>query len=158
MRVYHGSDVEVREVDLSRSLMFKDFGPGFYVSAQRRQAENFASYKADRPWSKTKTPVVSLFEMDDACLTDGSLRIKRFEGYSEEWIEFIDEHRASRETEFDLVIGPIANDDVRTSFALYQMGELTKAELLEKLKYKKVTYQYCFKTEAAVARLRRIEE
>lgn len=77
MRLYHGSDVEVRDIDLSRSLMFKDFGPGFYVSADRVQAENFAKYKADRPRSKTKTPVVSVFEMDDACLTDGSLRIKR---------------------------------------------------------------------------------
>lgn len=158
MRVYHGSDVEVRDVDLSRSLMFKDFGPGFYVSADRRQAEAFASYKADRPRSMTKTPVVSVFEVDDACLTDGSLRIKRFEGYSEEWIDFIDEYRVSRETEFDLVIGPIANDDVRTSFAQYQMGEMTKAELLEKLKYKRVTYQYCFKTEVAVDKLRRVEE
>lgn len=158
MRVYHGSDVEVREVDLSRSLMFKDFGPGFYVSADRNQAEAFASYKADRPRSVTKTPVVSVFEVEDACLTDGSLRIKRFEGYSEEWIDFIDEYRVSRETDFDLVIGPIANDDVRTSFAQYQMGEMTKAELLEKLKYKRVTYQYCFKTEAAVAKLRRVKE
>lgn len=96
MRVYHGSDVEVWEVDLSRSLMFKDFGPGFYVSAQRKQAENFTNYKADCHWSKTKTPVVSVFEMDDACLTDGMLRIKRFEGYSEEWIECIDEYRGLR--------------------------------------------------------------
>lgn len=156
MRLYHGSDVEVRDIDLSRSLMFKDFGPGFYVSADRVQAENFAKYKADRPRSKTKTPVVSVFEMDDACLTDGSLRIKRFEYYSEEWIDFIDEYRASRDTDFDLVIGPIANDDVRTSFAQYQMGEMTKAELLEALKYKKVTFQYCFKTEAAVSKIKRI--
>lgn len=158
MRLYHGSDVEVRDIDLGRSLMFKDFGPGFYVSADKWQAENFARYKADRPRSKTKTPVVSVFEMDDACLTDGSLRIKRFEYYSEEWIDFIDEYRASRDTEFDLVIGPIANDDVRTSFAQYQMGEMTKEELLEALKYKKVTFQYCFKTEAAVAKLWRVEE
>lgn len=156
MRLYHGSDVEVRDIDLSRSLMFKDFGPGFYVSADRVQAENFAKYKADRPRSMTKTPVVSTFEMDDACLSDGSLRIKRFERYSEEWIDFIDEYRASRDTDFDLVIGPIANDDVRTSFAQYQMGEMTKAELLEALKYKKVTFQYCFKTEAAVSKIRRV--
>ena len=42
MRLYHGSDVEVRSIDLSRSLMYKDFGPGFYVSADLKQAEAFA--------------------------------------------------------------------------------------------------------------------
>lgn len=156
MRLYHGSDVEVRSIDLSRSLMYKDFGPGFYVSADLKQAEAFARFKADRPKSVTNVPVVSTFELDETCLKDGSLRIKRFEGYSEEWIDFINEYRGSKDTEFDLVIGPIANDDVRTSFAQYQMGEMTKAELLEALKYKRVTYQYCFKTEAAVSKLRRI--
>lgn len=156
MKVYHGSDVEVKQIDLSRSLMFKDFGPGFYVSSDLKQAQAFAKYKADRPKSTTHNPVVSTFDFDDQSLTDGSLRIKRFDGYSEEWIDFINEYRGSKETEFDLIIGPIANDDVRTSFAQYQMGEMTKAELLEALKYKRVTYQYCFKTEIAVSKLIRV--
>ena len=156
MELYHGSDVEVTEIDLSCSLMFKDFGPGFYVSADKKQAQAFAKYKADRPKSSTHKAVVSTFTIDEACLTDGSLIIKRFENYSEEWIDFIDQYRGSKDTEFDLVIGPIANDDVRTSFAQYQMGEMTKAELLEALKYKRVTFQYCFKTEAAVSKLKRI--
>lgn len=156
MKVYHGSDVEVKEIDLSRSLMFKDFGPGFYVSSSLKQAQAFAKYKADRPKSQTHTAVVSAFEFDDASLEDGSLRVKRFDGYSEEWIDFINEYRGSKETDYDLIIGPIANDDVRTSFAQYQLGEMTKQELLEALKYKRVTYQYCFKTEIAVSKLARI--
>lgn len=157
MKVYHGSDVGVRKVDLSYSLMYKDFGPGFYVSADRLQAENFAKYKADHPRSKTHTPVVSTYELDEECLTNGSLRIKKFENYSDEWIGFIEKYRVSKEIEYDLIIGPIANDDVRTSFAEYQMGEITKSELLEKLKYKRVMYQYCFKTDVAVAKLQWIE-
>lgn len=156
MKLYHGSDVEVREIDLGRSLMFKDFGPGFYVSADKRQAESFARYKADRPKSVTHIPVVSVFQMDEACLTDGSLRIRRFDCYCEEWIDFIDQYRNSTDTDFDLIIGPIANDDVRTQFALYQMNEITKTELLESLKYKRITFQYCFKTETAVSKLKRI--
>lgn len=156
MKVYHGSDVEVKQIDLSLSLMFKDFGPGFYVSSDLKQAQAFARYKADRPKSMTHNPVVSAFEFDESSLSDGSLRVKKFEGYSEEWIDFINVYRGSKETEFDLVIGPIANDDVRTSFAQYEMGEITKEELLEALKYKRVTYQYCFKTEIAVSKLIRI--
>ena len=156
MKLYHGSDVEVREVDLSHSLMYKDFGPGFYMSAELKQAKAFAKYKADRPKSETHKAVVSTFELDEVCLSDGSLRIKRFAYYSEEWIDFIHIYRTTTDTEYDIVIGPIANDDVRTQFAKYEMGEITKEELLDSLKYKKVTYQYCFKTEAAVSKLRRI--
>ena len=133
--------------------MFKDFGPGFYLSADVKQAEAFARYKADRPRSTTHTAVVSVFEFDESHLLDGTLRVKRFEGYSAEWIEFINAYRTSKDTDYDVVIGPIANDDVRTSFAQYEMGEMTREELLDALMFKRVTYQYCFKTEAAVSLL-----
>ena len=33
---------------------------------------------------------------------------------------------------------------------LFDLGEITKEELLESLKYKKVTYQYCFKTKVRI--------
>ena len=157
MRLYHGSDVSVQSVDLGRALMFKDFGPGFYLSADIKQAEAFARYKADRPRSTTHTAVVSVFEFDESHLKDGKLRVKRFEDYSAEWIEFIHTYRTSNDTEYDVVIGPIANDDVRTSFAQYEMGEMTREELLDALKFKRVTYQYCFKTEAAVSFLKWVQ-
>lgn len=156
IKVYHGSDVEVTNIDLAHSQMYKDFGPGFYVSLDEKQAVHFAKYKADRPSSKTHKPVVSVFEFDENRLTDGSLRVKQFEGYSTEWVDFIQEYRNSGETDYDLVIGPIANDDVRTQFVRYDMGEITKDELLKSLKYKRVTYQYCFKTMVAVSYLKSI--
>lgn len=158
MKVYHGSDVEVADVDLARSQMYKDFGSGFYVSVDRKQAVLFAKYKADRPASKTHKAVVSVFDFDERALTDGSLRVKQFEGYSTEWVDFIHEYRHSNETDYDLIIGPIANDDVRTQYARYDMGEITKEELLESLKYKRVIYQYCFKTMTAVSFLKSLEK
>ena len=158
MKVYHGSDVEVKHVDLACSQMYKDFGPGFYVSADKKQAVHFARYKAARPASKTHKAVVSEFDFDERSITDGSLRVKLFEGYSTEWVDFIHEYRHSNETDYDLVIGPIANDDVRTQYARYDLGEITKEELLESLKYKRVTYQYCFKTMTAVSFLKRTEK
>lgn len=157
MTVYHGSDVEVREVDLAHSQMYKDFGPGFYVSTERKQAVHFAKYKADRPFSTTHKAVVSVFDFDDRSLSDGSLRVKRFDSYSNEWVDFIHEYRNSRATDYDLIIGPIANDDVRTQYARYDIGEITKAELLESLKYKRITYQYCFKTAKALSFLKRVD-
>ncbi len=140
MKMYHGSDVEIVEIDLSKSLMNKDFGKGFYVSDELWQARDFAKYKADKPRSKTKTAVVTGFEFDENRLTDGSLRVLRFEGYSIEWVRFIRANRQVRNVDYDVVIGPIANDDVRTKFALHMMGELTEEELMESLKWKKCTY------------------
>ena len=157
MKVYHGSDVEVREVDLVYSQMYKDFGPGFYVSTERKQAVHFAKYKADRPSSATHKAVVSVFDFDECSLTDGSLRVKKFDSYSNDWVDFIHEYRNSRALDYDLIIGPIANDDVRTQFARYDMGEISKEDLLESLKYKRITYQYCFKTARAVSFLKRVD-
>jgi len=157
IKVYHGSDVEVREVDLVHSQMFRDFGPGFYVSKEMKQAVRFAKYKADRPSSKTHKAFVSVFEFNDDSIVDGSLRVKKFDNYSDEWVDFIHEYRQSTDTDYDLIIGPIANDDVRTQYARYDMGEISKQELLESLKYKRVTYQYCFKTAKAISFLRRVD-
>lgn len=48
MRVFHGSTCEIRVPDLGRSKRFIDFGPGFYVTTIRRQAERWARRKAAR--------------------------------------------------------------------------------------------------------------
>ena len=38
MHVFHGSDVKVDKIDLSKSEFFKDFGRGFYVTNIREHA------------------------------------------------------------------------------------------------------------------------
>ena len=76
IELYHGSDIVIKEIDLSKSRINKDFGRGFYLSSDLDQARNFAKYKADNPDSKTKTQVVTKFETDDATFTDGTLPYK----------------------------------------------------------------------------------
>ncbi len=153
MRLYHGSDIAIRTVDLSRSQMNKDFGRGFYLSDNSVQARKFARYKAAKPHSATKTAIVTEYTFDESRFTDGSLRVLRFTGYSLEWVQFIKANRQMRNADYDIVIGPIANDDVRTQFARHMLGEITEEELLESLKWKKCTYQYCFITEEAISHL-----
>ena len=87
MRLYHGSDMEIVAVDLSCSLVNKDFGKGFYLSDDAKQAWNFARYKADKPRSISKTAVVTEFIFDEIHLVDGSLRVCRFDGYSLNWVK-----------------------------------------------------------------------
>ena len=47
MILYHGSNMEISEIDLSKSKPFKDFGRAFYLSANRRQAVEMAQYKSN---------------------------------------------------------------------------------------------------------------
>ena len=38
MKLYHGSTVDITNIDLSKSKPNKDFGKGFYLSDNRQQA------------------------------------------------------------------------------------------------------------------------
>jgi hypothetical protein len=59
MKVYHGSDVKIETIDLSRCRVGTDFGRGFYVTQILRQAEDIAARVAS--WHDT-TPVITAFE------------------------------------------------------------------------------------------------
>ena len=45
MRLYHGSNMEIEEIDFSKSKVGKDFGCGFYLSADKGQARELAEKK-----------------------------------------------------------------------------------------------------------------
>ena len=45
MKLYHGSDVLIDVIILDKSKPFKDFGKGFYLSANRQQALRMADEK-----------------------------------------------------------------------------------------------------------------
>lgn len=55
---------------------------------------------------------------------------------------------------FDCVYGPVANDDVYTTFAAYRDGLLTKKQALEGLKIKKLFNQILFANEKAISILK----
>ena len=78
-------------------------------------------------------------------------------GDSEQWLDFILKNRANRSLEqthdYDLVFGPIANDAVAVSIALYTDKFISKEELLRRLKYRHETFQYFFATEKAISKL-----
>lgn len=42
MKLYHGSNMSIGEIDLKRGRRGKDFGQGFYLSADRSQAQMMA--------------------------------------------------------------------------------------------------------------------
>ena len=158
MILYHGTTVDIKEIDLQKSKPNKDFGKGFYLSAEKEQAIAMADYKAEQI---DGVPVVNAFEFDEACLHDSSLKVKVFNEYDNEWADFIFANRnnptSANVHDYDIVIRPIANDRVGIQIRRYMEREIDLPTFIERLKYMKgMTIQYYFGTERAICLLKRI--
>ncbi|MCF0205810.1 MAG: DUF3990 domain-containing protein [Bacteroidales bacterium] len=155
MTLYHGSNVEINGIDLSRGRSGKDFGKGFYLSVDMEQAKSMAQIVFEREGKGS--PIVTSFLFDDSVADKLSLKIKRFNDYSKDWAEFILKNRLNQTNEqlhdYDIVYGPIANDKVGVQIQLYRDEFITIDELISRLKYVRPTYQYFFGTERAISLL-----
>lgn len=155
MKLYHGSNVSIAAIDLEKSKPFKDFGKGFYLSDNETQAMDMAKFKCS---ISGRVPIVTQFEFDFAGLNTSNLKIKRFETYSEEWLDFIIANRDGKEVEkYDFVYGPIADDKVGFQLRRYKDELIDKNELLDRLKYMRgITFQFFFGSEEAIKYLTRL--
>ncbi len=82
MKLFHGSNIEITQPDLSRTKPFKDFGKGFYLSADYTQALERAKQVTEI--TEIGTPTVTEFEWDKESCQTADLQIKVFDDYSEE--------------------------------------------------------------------------
>ena len=159
MILYHGSNVMIEVPNLSKSKPYKDFGQGFYLSADKNQALRMAEQKTLQ--LLIGEPIVSEFEFDETLLQGNELKVKIFEDYSVEWANFIlqnrDIHNQHPIHDYDIVYGPIADDGVTFQLRRYQAGAISIEELVKELKYAKgITFQYFFGTIKALEALKRI--
>ena len=159
-RLYHGSNVAVEKIDLSRSKRGKDFGQGFYLNANPDQAMAMAG-RTTRFLNEGQ-PTLSCFEFDERKATKKGLKIKVFTDCSEEWAEFVVMNRKNNSDipahTYDIVIGPIADDTVGVQIRRYIMGYLSASALVEELKFRgDHAIQYFFGTTKALELLKRIE-
>lgn len=155
MILYHGSTTVVRTIDLNYSQPNKDFGRGFYLSETEDQARALAMFKSSL---FGLSPIVNAYYIDEAVLVDGTLRVKRFEGYTREWAEFILANRTAEDGEthhgYDVVYGPIANDRVGLQIRRLLEKETDFDTFVRKLQYiKGITFQYYFGTQKAIDQL-----
>jgi hypothetical protein len=156
--LYHGSTVNIEVIDLQKSRPNKDFGRGFYLSADRQQAWRMGEFKA---LTEGGEPVMNEYLFDETLLSSKELRVLTFEGYTKEWADFIFLNRNNKTDkpahDYDIVYGPIANDRVGVQIGKYEAGDITLEQFLQNLKYMKgVTFQYYFGTERAIAKLTKI--
>lgn len=153
MIIYHGSNVVVEKPELIVQNRYLDFGYGFYTTTNKMQAISFADkvYKRKNEGARQ----VSIYEIDEEKLF-AECSVLRFDFPNEAWLDFVAENRSGNyEGEsFDVVYGPVADDDVYTTFTLYQSGVLSKNQALETLKIKKLYDQMVFTSVKALSFLK----
>ena len=157
MILYHGSNGDFEQIDLSYSRPGKDFGKGFYLSADRDQALKMAQTKIEQ--IQSGQPTVMAYEVDENAMN--TLRVLRFDEYSEDWARFILKNRNNPTDkpahDYDIVIGPIANDRAGIQLWRFENKDIDLPTLVRKLRYMQgLTIQYFFGTEQAIKLLKRI--
>ena len=159
MILYHGSNIEIDTIDFDKSKPGKDFGIGFYLSADEKQAQEMAAKKA---LLLGGTPVVTRFEFDkEGALIDSNLDYKQFEKYSIEWGEFIKSNRDNKTRtqihNYDIVYGPIANDTVGFQLRRLNAKIIDIPQFVNEIqRMGGETYQFFFGTEKAIQYLKKL--
>lgn len=158
LKLYHGSNVTIDEIDLCRSRKGKDFGCGFYLNPDKSQALEMAVRTAKR--LQEGEPIVNAYLFDENLLADKDtpLSVKVFEEYSKEWAEFVLMNRRNMTSTpahpYDIVIGPIADDTVGLQMRRFMLGYIDIDRMIEELRFHKPAVQYFFGTEKAISYLR----
>ena len=149
MLLYHGSTMAVRKPIVSRGRGKTDFGKGFYTTTSREQAEKWAQIKRDRMGGEAHA-IVSVFELDDAVLNNPTYHTRHFDGATAEWLDFVvGNRRGEVHHNFDLIMGPVANDKLYATITLYENGILDANAAIEQLNTHQLFDQLSFHTTKA---------
>jgi hypothetical protein len=137
--IYHGSNVEVTKPKILVNGYYKDFGYGFYCTNYEKQA---------RRWALTKrgASVVNRYFYEK----DKNLKILSFEKMTEEWLDFVADCRNGVEHDYDIVEGPMADDQIWNYVEDFVAKKISRAAFWELVKFNYPTHQIAFCTEVAL--------
>ena len=149
MTIYHGSDMPVQSPKILTSNRLLDFGEGFYTTSSLEQAQRWAKRVRDR--NKSKEQIVSIYEFD-IVKAEKEVKIIKFTSPDSEWLRFVSACRSGKKIDFeyDIVMGPVANDNVYATIQLFETGLLSEAETIIRLKVEKIFDQILFHDEKAL--------
>ena len=165
MRLYHGSNIAIDNINLAMCRPYKDFGQGFYLTDIEKQAEKMAIRVARIYGEK---PIVNIYEIDDDFKDLKNLKIKDFGiQTTEEWARFVMNNRSraftdmknvlcNKDNKYDIVIGPVADDNMALLFRQYENEIIDFETLVKGMIYKETSSQYSFHTEKSVKLLRKV--
>ncbi len=147
--VFHGTTQRFETINLKKSHNRRDFGMGFYTTILENQAKEWA-YRLS-----LREKVGEYYVYQYSLKMDEELLVKRFDGLNKEWLEFVKENRSKGGVQhnYDVVIGPVADDNTMETIQLYMSGILKADEAVERLRYSKVNNQVSFHSEKALKQL-----
>ena len=137
--IYHGSNIEVVAPKILINGYYKDFGYGFYCTNMKKQAVRWAM-------TKRGDSVINEYSYKK----NENLRVKEFENMSEEWLQFVVDCRRGIEHTYDIVEGPMADDQIWNYVEDYISGDISKEAFWELVKFRYPTHQIVFCTELAL--------
>lgn len=157
MNLYHGSTLYIKKpivLDIVRNL---DFGNGFYTTTSYEQAARWALVKKKRT-KNAENAIVTIYNCSEKLFKNNKYNIKIFEEANEEWLDFVIENRNGNKThKFDIVKGPVANDNLFSTLTLFESGILSKTETISRLKPHKLFDQISFHSVKAISNIEYIE-
>jgi hypothetical protein len=155
MILYHGSTIPVEFPRIQKSERMLDFGEGFYTTSNREQANRWSQLVAAK--RKTRIRVITEYEFD-LLTAKRELAVITFEQPDDTWLDIVCKNRSGQippET-YDIVIGPVADDQVYATLLLYEQGVLSREAAIIELKVRKLYDQFLFHTEKSLKHCRYI--
>lgn len=142
MLLYHGSKDVVKEPEIRIVRYNKDFYFGFYCTVLADQAIRWAvRFKS--------AGFVNVYDY----VPNPELKVKRFPEMSEEWLDFVIACRSGESHPYDIVEGPMADDQIYDHIQELLDGEITREAFWALAKFKYPTHQISFHTVRALATL-----
>lgn len=152
MKLYHTSNLIVERPDVYHSRDFLDFGKGFYLTSLEDQAISYGN----RFIRREADAWLNIYELD---FKPEEWKILQFEHYNMEWLAFVTRCRKGvDDSDFDMIIGGIANDKVIRTLDLYFNGDITAEAAIGKLKYEKPNNQCCIRSQRMLEQCLRHKE
>ena len=147
--IYHGSNMKVEIPKIMINGYYKDFGYGFYCTNLKKQAIRWAM-------TKKGDSVINTYSYQ----RNENLQIKTFEEMTEEWLQFVVDCRRGIEHNYDIVEGPMADDQIYNYISDYLDGSITREQfwILAKFKYPTHRINFCTKEALKCLEYRGFEE
>lgn len=148
MNLYHGSTVRIEFPKVCAGRKNLDFGPGFYLTDMREQAERWAC----RPANDGKPHVLNIYDWSFNPVTEQGVSYRRFAEYDDSWLDFVAANRRGEQAwlGLDIVEGGIANDRVFNTIELYAAGLTPREDALRRLRMEKPNNQICILAQTVI--------
>ena len=140
--VYHGSNVEVSVPRILQNGFYKDFGYGFYCTSYEKQAKRWAM-------TRKGESILNRYEYR----LHPELKVLSFAEMTDEWLDFVVDCRRGIEHDYDIVEGPMADDQIWNFVEGFVADRIPREAFWGLVKFNYPTHQIVFCTEAALSTL-----